>query len=608
MSDQSANSQDSGRQGWHTSPLPANSVSIGTTEIRAKRKIVCRGCGEHVDSHTGACPACGENLAQAPKQIRCLHCNTLASSELVVCPGCGRELREASPKFVTIGVPTVLALLLVVVIVSQWERISPIAWARANLIRGVVVVENLSQSIEPEMLIVMTPIVEEPQAISDGAVALVPSENVPVSGTVADTLITPLPVENSGQQNQQQSILAAAVTRESPVGVGGPETATPVPVEAVAPPTATAWPTNTPFPTATTLPPTSTPANAAPAAQGMVAALNTAEPTPTATPTWTAQAANMTVERSAKSSEASAGIAQSVALAANETPAELEPTATSIVLATPTATATIATTPLPTSTPTPVVYQVRSGDTLVTIASFYDVEVAALMEANQIDDQDIYALQPGQMLYIPLPTPEVALAAADLTLPTPTSTPVVYKVEAGDTLISIASFYDVEVEELMEANQISAQDVFVLQPGQLLNIPLPTPAVEPVAAVASDPSAYRVEAPLLVVPTDDAMIGCTTGGMLIWQRVQFVKDSDHYVLHLGFVNGLKADGQEEMAWVLAQSSPVTQTEWELDTSLCELAPAEYEHQWRWWVEVIEEVDGRTVPVSPPSAMRSFTWQ
>jgi LysM repeat protein len=282
-----------------------------------------------------------------------------------------------------------------------------------------------------------------------------------------------------------------------------------------------------------------------------------------------------------------------------------------MTLPTPTATSTSATTPLPTSTATPVVYQVRSGDTLVTIASLYDVEVEALMEANQISDQDIYALQPGQMLYIPSATPEVEVeevTAASLAVAAPTSTPVVYAVQTGDTLVSIASFYDIEVEALMEANQIGARDVFALQPGQLLNIPLPATAVEPVVAVASDAPAFRVDAPLLVVPTDDAIIGCATGGKLIWQRVQFVKDSDHYVLHLGFVNGQKADGQEDVVWVLAQSGAVTQTEWELDTSLCDLAPAEYDRQWRWWVEVVEEVDGRTVPVSPPSATRGFVWQ
>src|SRR5690606_29702535 len=125
-----------------------------------------------------------------------------------------------------------------------------------------------------------------------------------------------------------------------------------------------------------------------------------------------------------------------------------------------------------------------------------------------------------------------------------------------------------------------------------------------------------LEAPTLVVPPDDTVIGCATGGKLIWQRVQFVKDSDKYVLHLGFVNGETTSettnetngGQEDVVWILAQNAPVTQTEWELDSSLCDLAPDQFGRQWRWWVEVVEDVDGRTVPVSPPSVTRSFVWE
>jgi hypothetical protein len=94
----------------------------------------------------------------------------------------------------------------------------------------------------------------------------------------------------------------------------------------------------------------------------------------------------------------------------------------------------------------------------------------------------------------------------------------------------------------------------------------------------------------------------------MWQRVQFVKDSDRYVLHLGFVAGRANNGQENVTWVVAQSSPVTQTEWRLDTTLCDLAPEEFDHQWRWWVEVVEEADGDTISVSPPSEVRGFVWK
>jgi LysM repeat protein len=206
----------------------------------------------------------------------------------------------------------------------------------------------------------------------------------------------------------------------------------------------------------------------------------------------------------------------------------------------------------------------------------------------------------------PLPTASPTPTAVVTPLPTPTSTPVVYQVRAGDTLVTIAAEYEVDVEELMAANQISAQQVFAIQPGQMLIIPVATP--EPGAEVASAAAALRLSAPTLLIPSADATVGCATGGKLIWERVQFVKDSDRYILHLGFVAGVNSEGQEEVTWVLAQSSPVTQTEWELDTALCDLAPASSNQQWRWWVEVVEDQGGSALAVSPPSEIRGFTWR
>jgi LysM repeat protein len=195
-----------------------------------------------------------------------------------------------------------------------------------------------------------------------------------------------------------------------------------------------------------------------------------------------------------------------------------------------------------------------------------------------------------------LPTATVAVTP----LPTPTSTPLVYQIKSGDTLVTIAAKYHVDVDALMAANQISGQDVYVIQPGEMLFIPTPAPT--------PTPATVRVEAPVLLAPPDNSNVGCATGGELIWQRVQFVKDSDKYVLHLGFVNGQDSAGQEKVTWVVDQSGPVTQTSWQLDTSLCDLAPAASGQQWRWWVEVIEDDNGDVTPVSPPSQIYRFVWK
>jgi LysM repeat protein len=466
-----------------------------------------------------------------------------------------------------LGAPAILALLLVILIGSQWQRLSPIAWARANVLRGVVLVEDISASIEPEVVIVMTPIVAESgdQAATETLV-VAPVEGAANDGSQAvamaqESLVTPLPDPNTNAQ-AESAILAAATEVQS--GIGGPQVAdsevadsevadtgvaessvttqtnedaaakvappdapvAEVPSTATAvPPTPTLAPTATPVMMPTTTPPaapTALPTVAATEvkAEGMAAALVASGPVGTATPTWTAVAP-------------AGGVAQVAGVASNAT-----------TLPTPTATPTVALTPLPTPTPTPVVYQVRAGDTLLTIASSYGIEVDSLMIANDISAQEVYAIQPGQMLIVPLPTPEPVVAVANV-------------------------------------------------------------------------AEMRLEAPVLLVPSADATVGCLTGGKLIWQRAQFIKDSDRYVLHLGFVNGPASDDsgnnsvndrQQNVAWVLAQSSPVTQTEWELDTSLCELASAVYGQEWRWWVEVVGEVDGKFVPVSPPSEIRSFIWK
>ena len=119
-----------------------------------------------------------------------------------------------------------------------------------------------------------------------------------------------------------------------------------------------------------------------------------------------------------------AGCGQIITLTPTPTP---EPTPTvSLALAAATAlpSATPAPyTPAPTSTPTlsptPVIYTVQSGQSLLTIANQYGVSVSALQDANGILDPR--TLQIGQQLIIPRPE-EIEEAEAEAT-PTPTPLP-----------------------------------------------------------------------------------------------------------------------------------------------------------------------------------------
>jgi hypothetical protein len=117
----------------------------------------------------------------------------------------------------------------------------------------------------------------------------------------------------------------------------------------------------------------------------------------------------------------------------------------------------------------------------------------------------------------------------------------------------------------------------------------------------------RLEAPALLRPENGAPIGCNEEATLVWNRVRLMRDDDKYVLHLGFVSGRTNSGEDEVTWVLAQLRAATQTSWDLDASLCGLASQAYGRQWRWWVEVVAEVDGKNTAVSPPSPVWGFSW-
>ena len=77
----------------------------------------------------------------------------------------------------------------------------------------------------------------------------------------------------------------------------------------------------------------------------------------------------------------------------------------------------------PTVTPTPVIYAIRSGDTLLAIANRFGVSVAAIQESNGILDPR--SLRVGQELIIPASSDDVEAGVE----PTATSTPLPYAIE-----------------------------------------------------------------------------------------------------------------------------------------------------------------------------------
>jgi len=176
---------------------------------------------------------------------------------------------------------------------------------------------------------------------------------------------------------------------------------------------------------------------------------------------------------------------------ATETPtATLTPTETPIPpTATPTETATLAPptdTPTPTLTPTrsgAVIYTVKEGDFLSTIADDFGVDLLVLIEFNRERlglDPANPIIRVGDELLIPAPGTE---------LPTPTPLPdglpkgfkVEYTVQPGDSLAAIAIKFNSTVEDILEQND-DLDDANAIFAGQILiirvNLVTPVPTEE----------------------------------------------------------------------------------------------------------------------------------
>lgn len=241
--------------------------------------------------------------------------------------------------------------------------------------------------------------------------------------------------------------------------------------------------------------------------------------------------------------------------------------------------------------------------------------VAAGVTTGSVETESI--LQPTPTLPLPTPTPMPPTATAILAA-------ITYQVKAGDTPAEIAGQFGITVNELLAANGLSLNDARRLRVGQVLTIsaaatPAPTPTATtasatvtptvPVAPTATDTpaSTVRIDAPVLRSPENGSSLSCSGANSLIWLPVTYIRESDQYLLHLGFLNGYNGDGSEQVTWVLEQWRPSNVTLWDLDSGLCSLAPQAYGRQWRWYVEVVEAAGSGWQPVSPPSAIGRFSW-
>src|SRR5581483_1552352 len=294
----------------------------------------------------------------------------------------------------------------------------------------------------------------------------------------------------------------------------------------------------------------------------------------------------------------------------------------------------------PTRRPTPfmVEYTVKSGDTLIDIANRYNVTVDQIRESNNLDSDII---RPGDKLRIPQPTPtpkpgavslnptspptEPPTATATLTgsafntptlipiasnqtsaptTPTPTPGVVLYNVEAGDTLGSIAKAFSTTVESIMNINKMSNTNI---RAGQAITIPVGawTPTATPTRRVErtiTPTPQFTFNAPALLSPGANAQVN--SSAIFQWTAVGVLPDSASYIVSLRYDNG---EDQVTRAFDAGRA-----TTFRLDASPSGQSNTEY----TWYVIVVNNTGcGPSSPnatqpcaISPPSEPRTFIWK
>ncbi len=143
-----------------------------------------------------------------------------------------------------------------------------------------------------------------------------------------------------------------------------------------------------------------------------------------------------------------------------------------------------------------VVYVVKPGDTLRSIAAAYGTTMSAIVRANNMANPDV--IYPGQKLIIPLSgggTPGAGSTPTSVPVPTSAASPTTgasgyHTVQLGDTLDKIARRYGTTAAAIIAANGISNPDLIWV--GQKLLIPGASqpgaPAVKPTVKPQPQPA------------------------------------------------------------------------------------------------------------------------
>lgn len=279
-------------------------------------------------------------------------------------------------------------------------------------------------------------------------------------------------------------------------------------------------------------------------------------------------------------------------------------TETTTPTTTPTLAPTSTATPMPSPTPLPPIeHTVSANETCLGLAVFYNVSLQSIISTNPGLTTDCI-LSVGQVVNIPQPTPTASpeptstLPAAEATIAACDT--ITYTVEADDTLLGIATNYNVDMQAILDYNNKSSEIVFT---GEILIIPLcerlPTPGPTPTATA---PPPYP--APNLLLPQDGSAFTLANDTVTLqWAAVGELRENESYrVTVLDITEG---SGTVRLVDV------VTDTKYIVPVSFRPADPVP--HVMRWWVEVVRQTgtteDGDPIYVvgGDSSIRRDFTW-
>lgn len=275
---------------------------------------------------------------------------------------------------------------------------------------------------------------------------------------------------------------------------------------------------------------------------------------------------------------------------------------TSVPLMAATATPVPTATPLPTPTPIPIVQE--------TLLIRHVVADGETLLSIAIDyDVSVEEIQRANNL-----TSELIRVGDELVIPvlrdsaaaqsSAAATNFEYVVKSGDTLSTIAITFGTTVDELLSANKLAVGEF--LQPGDTLRLPLlgappEALAVEPAASVDAS-TAASYAAPRLRAPEEGASLARTDPVNFTWDGVDALAANEWFVLQVLPRN--LAARKLPPAWT-------KQAGFRLEPAL---APGEGESaDYAWLVTVVRvnrSAEGRAFveAASPPSTVRTFSWR